>query len=147
MIFSLILQLITKDNRGNTVLAAGVRNSAKKYGIRRALGIISRTPRCSSFTGWGTTLLAHGASFSRQQKKATETSGCFILLYVERSSNLSQHHTVFTVKKARTVCSMFVCYETAVKLFPAILAFETCYQLLHLLRHLLFCFPFIRVQH
>jgi hypothetical protein len=42
---------------------------------------------------------------------------------------------------------MFVCYETGLKLFPAILAFETGYQLLHLLRHPLFYFPFIRVQH
>jgi len=42
---------------------------------------------------------------------------------------------------------MFVCYKTGLKLFPAILAFETGYQLLHLLRHPLFYFPFIRVQH
>jgi hypothetical protein len=41
---------------------------------------------------------------------------------------------------------MFVCYETGVKLFPAILTFETGYQLLHLLRHPLFYFPFIRVK-
>jgi len=51
------------------VLAVGVRNSAKMYGIRRALEIISRTPRRSSFTVWGTTVLAHTASFSRQQKR------------------------------------------------------------------------------
>jgi hypothetical protein len=42
---------------------------------------------------------------------------------------------------------MFVCYEPGVKLFPAIFAFETGYQLLHLLRHPLFYFPFIKVQH
>lgn len=51
------------------MLAAGVRNSTKMYGIRRALAITSRTPRVSSFTVWGTTVLAHSASFSRQQKR------------------------------------------------------------------------------
>jgi hypothetical protein len=42
---------------------------------------------------------------------------------------------------------MFVCYEIGVKFSPAILTFETGYQLLHLLRHPLFYFPFIRVKH
>jgi hypothetical protein len=63
-----------------------------------------------------------------QTVETSSLTSCFILLRVYEQKQRSPSSS----GSDATGCAVFVCWETSVKLFPAVRAFGTSYQLFHL---------------